>query len=1356
MKKKSFQCLFQKPILIFLFLIFLSVNLYAQKFDKQKKSIFDRDPFAANHAGLVAPIDDLFDLQFEFPVAVGGGEAGIETDGNYIYTTKWNGTVFYKYELDGTYIEEFSVTGCPGAIRDLAYDGQYFYGAAANYTVYEMDFDTQTVISTITAPIAVRAIAYDEENDGFWANNWSDQITLFDRTGTTLDSFPCGVWESYYGFAWDGYSEGGPYLWGYAQDGYNDNQLVQFDIATGLETGVNFDVSTVAPTGMNMAGGLCISDAFVPAYYTICGLSQNNIIWGLELFVSADPLAPGVPANIVVTPAPFGELETNLEWICPTLQINGDPLSDLDEMRVYRGNDLIYTDTIPTIGATGSYTDLAVPIPNHYTYRIVGFNDYGEGLPVTETVWVGEDVPDAVTDLILTDISAGGVLVAQLDWVNPTTGFHSGYFTGVTGYDITRSDGVQFLGITGPITTWQDCTIVNPGYYSYTVTPFNDIGYGPSTTTPMGPWYPIIQVGNTESTDYQIPMNIWFNHSIVECVYDKEWISTDMLLSTISFHANVSSTDINSFNLEIWLGEIDINDLSGGWIDATQLTMVFDGTISVTAGDYWLDIPLDNIFEYTYTHNLVMGIVKDDDEYYSTADAWWTTESGTDCRSIHKYSDSEEYSIQNPPYYNIHNKTSYPDVRFHFPYIGHGDVTGVVTDSNTSTPIEGVEVWIGSWGPVFTNSSGEYTLYDVVAGIQLVTADKEGYYTFQGEIEVLTNQVVNYNIALLPNDFGGLDGTVTDADTGNLLEGAEITAVSDGGYFYDAVTNADGYYTIADVVAETYDISCSFPNYPTQTEENVVVVENAVMTVDFAMEGYSFWNDFETNDGGFISNNASGWQWGAFTYGPMAGYSGTNGWGTVIGGDYPAGSNFTLDSPIYYIPEMTQAILEFWHWYDTEPSWDGGNVKVSTDGGATWSVIDPITGYTGTANTLNPLNGEPIFTGHDHMQWENVEFDLSDYSGQSIYFRWHFGSDGSVNYPGWYIDDFSISSYPVPDATLEGTVTQFGTGTPIEGATVSITNIGLSDITQADGTYEIPGIWSGFYNVTCIAPLFLDAEVLNYNIISGVNILDFSLLWSEILVTPEEITITLPPDTTDDFEFNITNNGPGDLVYSITVEYTDNGNIESYTCNNARINCKSHSDNKKVCEAKKELASNVTRYSRDNSDETWLGGTITNNSGIIPGNGGSVIVEVMINSDDLIAGEIYTANLVIHNNSNYGGDFILPVTLIVENVNAENKMLPLVTKLIGNYPNPFNPTTTISFSVAQTSSFVSLEIYNLKGQKIKTLDCSNSFAAASKKMRHSIIWNGTDDNNKHVSSGIYLYKLETDDFQQTRKMIMMK
>ena len=85
------------------------------------------------------------------------------------------------------------------------------------------------------------------------------------------------------------------------------------------------------------------------------------------------------------------------------------------------------------------------------------------------------------------------------------------------------------------------------------------------------------------------------------------------------------------------------------------------------------------------------------------------------------------------------------------------------------------------------------------------------------------------------------------------------------------------------------------------------------------------------------------------------------------------------------------------------------------------------------------------------------------------------------------------------------------------------------------------------------------------------------------------------------------------------------------------------------------------------------------------------------------------------------------------------------------YPNPFNPETTISFSVTQTSSFVTLDILNIKGQKVKTL--VNDKLETGK---HTAVWNGTDENNKPVSSGIYFYKLKSGKFSETKKCILLK
>ncbi|MBL7148960.1 MAG: T9SS type A sorting domain-containing protein [Candidatus Cloacimonetes bacterium] len=95
---------------------------------------------------------------------------------------------------------------------------------------------------------------------------------------------------------------------------------------------------------------------------------------------------------------------------------------------------------------------------------------------------------------------------------------------------------------------------------------------------------------------------------------------------------------------------------------------------------------------------------------------------------------------------------------------------------------------------------------------------------------------------------------------------------------------------------------------------------------------------------------------------------------------------------------------------------------------------------------------------------------------------------------------------------------------------------------------------------------------------------------------------------------------------------------------------------------------------------------------------------------------------------------------------------------IRNHPNPFNPETTISFSL-QNNSNVELSIYNIKGQKVKTL--INGFREAG---YHSIVWDGKDSNGKPVTSGLYFYRMclhpdssgKTDTYSKVRKMLLLR
>ncbi len=230
------------------------------------------------------PSRDYMDVQFVFPCSDDGGQAGVESDGYYIYSAIWNDCYFVRYEFDGTFVDTFSIAGVT-KVRDMAFcevDG-YMYGANST-KIYKMDFNTLTLIDVLYIPDQVRALAYDPDLDVFYCNNWSSDVMVIDRvTGNILDTIPLiGTYGVYYGFAYDNWSTGGPFIWGFSHDGLGV-ELVQLNLPDFSETGFVMDLSSLSTTGGGYAGGLFTQPGIVEGTVTLGGLIQNDVIFGLEL-----------------------------------------------------------------------------------------------------------------------------------------------------------------------------------------------------------------------------------------------------------------------------------------------------------------------------------------------------------------------------------------------------------------------------------------------------------------------------------------------------------------------------------------------------------------------------------------------------------------------------------------------------------------------------------------------------------------------------------------------------------------------------------------------------------------------------------------------------------------------------------------------------------------------------------------------------------------------------------------------------------------------------------------------------------------------------------------------------------------
>ena len=126
----------------------------------------------------------------------------------------------------------------------------------------------------------------------------------------------------------------------------------------------------------------------------------------------------------------------------------------------------------------------------------------------------------------------------------------------------------------------------------------------------------------------------------------------------------------------------------------------------------------------------------------------------------------------------------------------------------------------------------------------------------------------------------------------------------------------------------------------------------------------------------------------------------------------------------------------------------------------------------------------------------------------------------------------------------------------------------------------------------------------------------------------------------------------------------------------------------------------------------------------------------------------YSGNVTIISNDTIRSEFLIEIKA---NLHVSDIDIPgLVTRLHGNFPNPFNPETTIRFSLGKDAN-VEISIYNIRGQLVKQL-VNEEYAAGL----HDIIWNGTDTHGRGVASGVYFYRFITPESSQVNRMILMK
>ena len=434
----------------------------------------------------------------------------------------------------------------------------------------------------------------------------------------------------------------------------------------------------------------------------------------------------------------------------------------------------------------------------------------------------------------------------------------------------------------------------------------------------------------------------YYAYSVSEAIYLQSEIGHYGTITNLAYYKTVGTLTTQFDDVRIYMRHTTATSVSTGAYDTTGYTLVYSGAFPFNAIG-WMDVPLTTPFNYNNSDNLQVLVIKGPPAITSGYPSWQYTSTTPNYQNRYANSASVPTSLT--------QTYSRPNIRIALalapPPAKDVGVQAIIAPSSVlpiNTPITPI-ARVKNYGSA-TQS------FPVICSI------------------IGPASVVRY--------IGS--GTVTNLAS---LDTARVSF---------APQYTPQYAELESVFMRTNLTNDSVPQNNRMARATVV--------------GNIMLQDFEASNGGYIADPATAaWEWGTPTSGPNAAWSGTKVWATILAGNYTASANWKLTSSVF-TAQSNNPVLMFWHWFDTEVAYDGGNVKISTDGGSTFTLITPDGGYPGTANSSNvgiPL--EPCFTGHVQGFWEPKTFVLPVNSGQTFMIRWHFGSDASVFYTGWYIDD---------------------------------------------------------------------------------------------------------------------------------------------------------------------------------------------------------------------------------------------------------------------------------------------------------------------------------------------------------------
>ncbi|MEA3478238.1 MAG: carboxypeptidase regulatory-like domain-containing protein [Bacteroidota bacterium] len=339
-----------------------------------------------------------------------------------------------------------------------------------------------------------------------------------------------------------------------------------------------------------------------------------------------------------------------------------------------------------------------------------------------------------------------------------------------------------------------------------------------------------VKIGEGEELGYWLPIYTSTNYSLSETIYDEDDIGVTGAITGIKYYyLNDNYEDITEIPIKVWIGETVLNVTTGGWVPSTDLTKVYEDTVTFYLGEHEIYIPFDAPFTYDGGNVMLMvykGIkasggwtpaVKFKKTYTNDTVSTWAT------------SYNPPIDPANPDTTAYPNYVDYfPNTTFFINTAGYGELAGTVYDED-NLPFEGVTVSVDNYAiDTVTDVNGHYFFNEILGVTQSVTASYFAYEDNTQSIDVQAGAVnyLDFNMALKPR-VSVLGTVVGNDDPQHYLENAEVTLT---GYFtFQTTTDENGDFNLPSVYGnETYTITIIMNGYETYIDEDIVVEDGTL------------------------------------------------------------------------------------------------------------------------------------------------------------------------------------------------------------------------------------------------------------------------------------------------------------------------------------------------------------------------------------------------------------------------------------------------------------------------------------------------------------------------------------------------